>query len=82
MKFSEFLKETRQNKGEEEEDDQEEGDDEDGEEYDGEEDVDFNFLMNMMQAQVEGMGVPSGPFQQILQQLGVMMDSPIDHQEK
>jgi hypothetical protein len=43
----------------------------------GEDDeLDYNFLMNMMESQAQGMGLPSGPFHQILSQLGLQLPRP------
>ncbi len=39
-------------------------------------DIDLNFLMNMLHAHAEGMGVPTGPAHQILSQLGMNLPSP------
>jgi hypothetical protein len=52
--------------------------DEDDEFVDPEE---FNFLMNMMESEIEGMGSSSGPFSQILQQMGLSLGHPVDHKK-
>ena len=39
-------------------------------------DVDTHFLMSMLEAHAEGLGVPSGPIHQILGQLGLSLPRP------
>lgn len=58
----------------------EEGDnEEDGEEFEDMEDDELQFVMNMLQAQIEGLGTNSGPYQQIMQQLGLSLGHSINH---
>jgi hypothetical protein len=38
--------------------------------------LDTNFLMSMMEGHAEGLGVPFGPMNQILSQLGLSLPQP------
>jgi hypothetical protein len=78
LKFAEFLK---SQKFTEEDGNEEDNGDENEEDEDDDENADFNFLMNMMEAEIENMGAPSGPLQQILQQLGMKLESPMQHRK-
>lgn len=40
------------------------------------EDLDMNFLMNLLQSQAEGLGNPVNPFQQLFSQLGIQLPRP------
>jgi hypothetical protein len=79
MKFAEFMK--SQKFAEEDNENENEDEDEEEEGEDDDENADFNFLMNMMEAEIENMGAPSGPLQQILQQLGMKLESPMQHRK-
>jgi hypothetical protein len=79
MKFAEFMKSQKFTEEDNENENEDEDEEEEGE--DDDENADFNFLMNMMEAEIENMGAPSGPLQQILQQLGMKLESPMQHRK-
>jgi hypothetical protein len=78
-KMKDYLQELKKQVDQGDEVEDEENEDGDDEDYvDPEE---FNFLMNMMESEIEGKGSSSGPFSQILQQMGLSLGHPVDHRK-